>query len=273
MAAVTAADPTVRRRRLMRWLEGRIVLVPVLLLIAGWFLAARFLQVPAYKLPTPEGVLEEAWHQISTGQLFADMAVSLYRLFVASFIGAVLAIPLGIAITMNRHVAGFFLPLVIFFQSIAGIAWVPLAITWFGLGDKTVMFVVANAVFFIVLYNTMTGVATIPQNLRHVVRTLGGGEWEVLRHVIFPGALVNILAGLRLGLSFGWRALVAAEMISAAKGLGFRTLDAAQYFKSATIVVGILTIGIIWLLMDRFLLRPIEARTVGRWGLLHKYNE
>jgi NitT/TauT family transport system permease protein/taurine transport system permease protein len=81
------------------------------------------------------------------------------------------------------------------------------------------------------------------------------------------------LGGLRIGLAFGWRALVAAEMISSTQGLGFMTLDAAQYFKSATILVGIFVIGIIWLLMDRVILQPIENRTVRRWGLVKHFDE
>jgi NitT/TauT family transport system permease protein/taurine transport system permease protein len=273
---MTTATPSAqgpRRFNARRFLEDRLVVIPIVLIIVAWTLATRYLEIPSYKLPSPAKVLEEFWRQLSSGQLLSDAWTSIWRFCYASLAGAALAIPLGVGIALNRYVAAFFQPLVVFFQAIAGIAWVPLAIVWFGFGDRTVAFVVANAVFFIVLYNTMTGVMTIPRNLRNMVRTLGGSEWEVLRHVILPGALVNILLGLRLGLSFGWRALVAAEMISAAKGLGYRALDAAQYFKSATIIVGILTIGAIWLLMDRLLLQTIEKRTVGRWGLLHRYGE
>jgi NitT/TauT family transport system permease protein/taurine transport system permease protein len=210
---------------------------------------------------------------IKSGELVKSIWSSVSLLIYSSIIGVILAIPLGIGIALNKYVAGFFQPLVIFFQSIAGVAWVPLAIIWFGFGDVTVSFVVANGVFFIVLFNTMTGVMTIPQNLKHVVRTLGGSEWDVLVQVVLPGALVNILGGLRMGLAFGWRALVAAEMISSTQGLGYMTLDAAQYFKSETIIVGILVIGIIWLLMDHFLLQPLETRTVARWGLIKRYDE
>jgi NitT/TauT family transport system permease protein/taurine transport system permease protein len=177
---------------------------------------------------------------------------------------------LGIGIALDKHVAGFCEPLVIFFQSIAGIAWVPLAVIWFGFGQGTVIFVVANAVFFIVLFNTITGVQSVQPALKQVVLTLGGSGWDVLREVVLPGAMVNIFAGLRTGLAFGWRALVAAEMIAGNIGLGYMTLEAAQWYKSGVIVAGILVIGCLWLLMDRLLLRPIELRTVERWGLLRR---
>ncbi len=259
--------------KLTRFIEDRLALVLVAILIAIWAVGTHYADIPAYKLPPPQAVLEEFWKLLSSGELWENIWTSVYRLFYASIIGAALAVPLGIGIALNKYVAGFFEPLVIFFQSIAGVAWIPLAIIWFGFGEVTVSFVVANGVFFVVLFNTMTGVMTIPQNLKYVVRTLGGNEWDVLTQVVFPGALVNILGGLRFGLAFGWRALVAAEMISSTQGLGYMTLDAAQYFKSATIIVGILVIGIIWLLMDRLILQPIENRTVARWGLVQTHTE
>lgn len=259
--------------RVKKFINDHLAIVLVLALIVIWSLGARYANIPAYKLPPPGKVLEEGWNLIKNGELPKNIWSSVYLLIYSSAIGIVLAIPMGIGIALNKYIAGFFQPLVVFFQSIAGVAWVPLAIIWFGFGKITVSFVVANGVFFIVLFNTMTGVMTIPQNLRHVVKTLGGSEWNVLVQVILPGALVNILGGLRIGLAFGWRALVAAEMISSAQGLGFMTLDAAQYFKSATILVGIFVIGSIWLLMDRLILQPIENRTVRRWGLIKHYEE
>ncbi len=259
--------------RVKRFFEDHLAVALVIALLVLWMLAARYVDIPAYKLPPPGAVLKEAWHLAASGELLENIAVSLYRLFYASAIGIILAIPLGVGIALNKTIAAFFQPLVVFFQSIAGIAWVPLAIIWFGFGDGAVAFVVANGVFFIVLFNTMTGVMTIPRSLSQVVKTMGGSEWDVLVQVILPGALVHILGGLRFGLAFGWRALVAAEMISATRGLGYMTLDAAQYFKSAVIIVGIFVIGFIWLLMDRLILQPIERRTVGRWGLIQRYDE
>lgn len=249
---------------------------PALLLVGLlglWIIVAEYTKIPEYKLPSPTGVLKEAWWLIKSGALWENAWVSVSVLLYSAALGAFLAIPLGIGIAVNKYLARFFHPLVTFFQSIAGVAWVPLAIIWFGFGQVTVVFVVANSVFFIVLFNTMTGVMTIPRSLIHAVRTLGGTDFDVLKEIILPGALVNILAGLRFGLAFGWRALVAAEMIASNKGLGFMTLDAAQYFKSARTVIGILVIGLIWLLMDYLVLQPIEGKTVGRWGLLARQEE
>ena len=251
-----------------RWL--RSWMIPVALAIALWFLAPGFVDVPTYKLPTPELVWEELNKMVADGSLAAGIVGSLARLAVSFFIGAGLALPLGVGIALNRQVASFFEPLVVFFQSIAGVAWVPLAVIWFGFGNGAVIFVVANAVFFIVLFNTITGVQSIQPTLRQAVLTLGGSGWDVLREVVVPGAMTNILSGLRTGLAFGWRALVAAEMIAGNIGLGYMTLEAAQWYRSGVIVAGIIIIGFLWLLMDRFLIRPIEQRTVERWGLLRQ---
>lgn len=259
--------------KVKKFIDDRLIFVFLLVFIIIWTLGAHYSNIPAYKLPPPQKVLAEGWNLLKDGTLLKSIWSSVYLLIYSSAIGIVLAIPLGIGIALNKYIAGFFQPLVIFFQSIAGVAWVPLAIIWFGFGQVTVSFVVANGVFFIVLFNTMTGVMMIPQNLKQMVKTLGGNEWDVLVQVILPGALVHILGGLRFGLAFGWRALVAAEMISSTQGLGFMTLDAAQYFKSETILVGILVIGIVWLLMDRLILQPIENRTVRRWGLIRHYEE
>ncbi|MCL5110276.1 MAG: ABC transporter permease [Chloroflexi bacterium] len=248
----------------------RLWMIPVSLALAAWLVAPNVVDVPAYKLPSMAMVWEEFARMASDGTLLAGIAGSLWRLAISFCIGVGLAIPLGVGIALNRHVAGFFEPLVIFFQSIAGVAWVPLAIIWFGFGQGAVVFVVANAVFFIVLFNTITGVQSIQPTLKQAVLTLGGSNWDVLREVVLPGAMVNILSGLRTGLAFGWRALVAAEMIAGNIGLGYMTLEAAQWYKSGVIVAGIIVIGCLWLLMDRLLLRPLEMRTVERWGLLRQ---
>jgi ABC-type nitrate/sulfonate/bicarbonate transport system permease component len=101
-------------------------------------------------------------------------------------------------------------------------------------------------------------------------QTLGAGRTAIIRHVIFPATLPNLMTGIRLGIAFGFRSLVGGEMIASTDGIGYQIFNAQQYFQSARIVVGMLSIGIVWLLLDRLLLRPIEQRTTMRWGLLRE---
>jgi NitT/TauT family transport system permease protein/taurine transport system permease protein len=104
--------------------------------------------------------------------------------------------------------------------------------------------------------------------LVEAVQTLGARRIDVIRHVIFPATLPHLMTGIRLGIAFGFRSLVGGEMIASTNGLGYAIFNAQQYFQSSRIVVGMLTIGIVWLVMDRLILRPIEMRTTMRWGLI-----
>jgi len=157
-----------------------------------------------------------------------------------------------------------------FLQAIAGIAWVPLTIIWFGIGNGSVIFVIANTIFFASLYNTVVGVQSIPQSLYWAVRSHGGRGLSLLTNLILPGALVQILLGMRTSMAYGWRALVASEMIAGSNGLGYMTMEAVQWQRTDVIILGMIVIGLIWMLMDRFVFTAIERRTVGRWGLLQR---
>ncbi|MGO1051288.1 ABC transporter permease [Crossiella sp. CA198] len=254
-----------------RLLAGRALwLVPVLLLLLGWALLPVLVDLPAYQLPRLAEVAATGWRLLVDGTLAQAIGASLLRLAVAFLIGAGLGLLLGLSMAASRVLTLLLEPIVAFFQAVAGIAWIPLAIVWFGFGDGPVLFVVANAIFFIVLYNTLLGVHGIQRVLPQAVRTLGGTRWQVLREVLLPGAMVSVLAGLRTGLAFGWRALVAVELIAANSGMGFLTLSASRNYQSEVVVVAIVVVGLLWLAMDRLLLRPIERRTVVRWGMVRK---
>lgn len=269
--AIEAPVPSGLRRTWGR-LAKRVALgsIPFVLLVVAWATASRHELLPAYLLPSPASTGAEFVRRVQTGTLFVHLSASLVRLLLGCMIGSALAVPLGFLIGLNRRAAAFFDPLINFLQSIAGIAWVPLAVLWLGFGLWAIVFVIANIAFFVILFNTVTGVVTVPKTLLDAARTLGATRYHVLVEVILPGALANIVTGVRLGVAFGWRSLIGAEMIAASTGLGFSIWDARSYFQSETIIVGIVTIGIVWLLMDRLLLRPIEVRTVERWGLVRR---
>jgi ABC-type nitrate/sulfonate/bicarbonate transport system permease component len=244
--------------------------IPFAVLIAAWLALPHVADVPFYVLPPVGTVLATFWGQLLTGQLWADVAASLGLLGAGFFIGNALAFPLGIAIARSRTVSQLVQPVVVFMQSIAGIAWVPLAIIWFGLGVGSVLFVIVNTIFFANLYNVIAGVRSIPPTLFRAVRCHGGSGWQLYRHLILPGALLQVIVGLRTSMAYGWRALVAGEMIAGSRGIGFRTMEAVQWYQSDVVVLGMLTIGILWLLLDRILFVPLEARTVRRWGLIQR---
>ena len=244
--------------------------LPLAALLAVWFALPRTIEYPAYMLPPLSQVAHRFAEAIGDGSLFGHMGGSLARLGAGFVIGNALAIPLGIAIAMNRHASDLLRPLLTFLQSIAGIAWVPLAIIWFGLGRGAVVFVIANTIFFASIYNTVVGVQSIPNTLHRAVRSHGGRGVQVLTELILPGALVQIILGFRTSMAYGWRALVAGEMIAGTSGLGYMTIEAVQWYKTETIIMGMIVIGILWLLMDRFLFIALERGTVLRWGLMQR---
>jgi NitT/TauT family transport system permease protein/taurine transport system permease protein len=169
---------------------------------------------------------------------------------------------------LNRWLAPIVEPIVGFFNALSGIAWLPLAITWFGLGWTSVTFIMFNTIFFLVFFNTLVGVRTVPKIFENAVLTLGGGRRHVILQVLLPGALPSIVTGIRMSIGFGWRALIAAEMIATTTGLGFLIYNASNFHQTDAIVVGILAIGTLWLATDRLVLQPLERRTIERWGLV-----
>jgi ABC-type nitrate/sulfonate/bicarbonate transport system permease component len=244
--------------------------VPFLVLLAAWLVVPHVLQYPPYMLPPVSAVLDFARTAILDGTLVRNLLASLGRLALGFAVGMALAIPLGIAIALNRTVADLTRPVLSFLQAIAGIAWVPLTLVWFGVGNGSVVFIVANTIFFASLYNTVVGVQSIPLPLYRAVRSHGGRGWGLLVNLIVPGALVQILLGIRTSVAYGWRSLVAAEMISGSNGLGYMTMEAVQWQNTEVIILGMVVIGLVWVAMDRFVFTAIERNTVMRWGLMQR---
>jgi NitT/TauT family transport system permease protein/taurine transport system permease protein len=244
--------------------------LPFAIALAVWWIVPKVVDYPPYMLPSIAMVVDTAREAIVDGSLLKSVLASLGRLSAGFVIGMALAIPVGLGIALNRHVADMFRPLLSFLQAIAGIAWVPLTIIWFGIGNGSVVFVIANTIFFASVYNTVIGVQSIPLALHRAVRSHGGSGWSLLTNLILPGALVQILLGIRTSMAYGWRALVASEMIAGSSGLGYMTMEAVQWQRTEVIILGMIVIGLLWVVMDRAVFTPIEKRTVGRWGLLQR---
>ncbi len=245
-------------------------LAPFALVGAAWVLAPLLLEYPRYVLPPVGDIGARLVQMVRDGTLLRHTGESLIRLAIGFVLGNSLAIPLGIAIALDRHVSNLLRPVLTFLQSIAGIAWIPLAIVWFGIGNGAVVFVIANIVFFSVIYNTVLGVQSIPLALRRAVRSHGGRGVQVFTELLLPGALVQMILGFRTSVALGWRALVAAEMLAGASGLGYITIEAVQWYKTDVVILGMILIGVLWLLLDRLLFVPLERATVVRWGIVQR---
>jgi ABC-type nitrate/sulfonate/bicarbonate transport system permease component len=237
---------------------------------AAWSLAAATLPTPPYVLPPPTAVLGAAADLVTKGMLPFYVAESLRRIVTAAAVAALVGVPLGLALGMSRRVADFAYPVLNFFQSVSGIAWLPLMLVWFGFGERTILVAVNYTVLFPVIFNALLGVRSVPRIYGDGLRTLGASRWRIVRDVLLPGALPSIATGLRLGLAYGWRALIAAEMLVGAHGLGSMIFTAQAFHLTARIMLGMAVIGLLWLVLDYFVLRPLEEGTIGRWGLVQR---
>jgi len=241
---------------------------PFAALVLVWALVTRAGLVPPLFLPPPGDVARAAWEMARDGSLWVNTLASLGRVLLGLAAGVPLAVALGVVVGLNRRLAPVVEPVIGFFNALSGIAWLPLAITWFGLGWWSVTFIMFNTIFFLVFFNTLVGVRTVPRIFEHAVRTMGGSRRHVILQVLIPGALPSIVTGIRMSIGFGWRAVIAAEMIATSTGLGFLIFNAANFHQSDAILVGIAVIGVLWLLTDRLVLQPLERRTIERWGLV-----
>ncbi|NBP40268.1 MAG: ABC transporter permease [Betaproteobacteria bacterium] len=245
-----------------------LFLIPLSLLVVIWSLVVNVFEVNPRIFPSVASVWQAGVDSLVDGTLVRHIGASLWRIAVGTTIGLAIGIPLGIAMGVIPAIASFFRPLVRFFSVLAGIAWIPIATLWFGYGFGAITFVIFNAVFFVVVYNALLGVSSIPMQVRDAAASLGAGRLAMIFEVLLPGALPNIVTGIRTGMGFAWRGLIAAEMIATDQGLGYMLFTARDFYKTEVIVLGMVVIGLIWLVLDRLLLAPLERVTTERWGMV-----
>lgn len=214
----------------------------------------------AVLMPAPTLIATTAGAMIMSGELLYHLLASLKREAMA-LVFAVIAIPLGIAMGWSRVVYNQVNPIMEILRPIPPLAWIPLSILWFGLGDEQNEFIIFLGMFFPILLNTIVGVRTIEPNLIRAARSLGAPERKVLLRIVLVGALPQIITGLRIGLGVGWMALVAAELVGANSGLGFLINDARSMLRTDTIVVCMIAIGATGLVIDT------AIRLLSRWML------
>jgi NitT/TauT family transport system permease protein/taurine transport system permease protein len=247
-----------------------LALAPFVLFTAAWALLVSVTRWPEDVLPSPFAVGRAFGDVISKGVLPIYTAETVRRILVAAVTGAAIGIVAGFVMGLNDWIASLLIPPLRFFQSLSGIAWLPLFLIWFGFSDKTIVVAVWYTLVFPVAFNTMLGVRTVPRLYRYAVLTLGGSWRQVVFQVLLPGAIPYIVGGIRLGIAYGWRALIAAEIIVGSGGLGYLIFKAETFHLTSRIIAGMIAIGVLWYLTDYFLLRPLEEATIERWGLVYR---
>lgn len=257
------------RRRLkdLSWYVG-----PFLALIAIWYAVVALTGVPTRIFPQVGDVVNSLVLVTTSGQLAVDLADSLQRVAIGLVLALVTGIPFGILMGSNRVVSDLCMPLLRFSVAISGIAWIPVATLWLGYGPRVCIFIIWNSVFFAVVYNALLGVRSIDHDLKRAARSLGSSSFQLYTQVLLPGALPAIVTGMRVGLGYGWRGLIAAEMIATSAGLGYSLFLAQKNYDSAEIVLIMIIIGILWLMTEQLVLAPLERHTIQRWGMTRRVS-
>ena len=244
--------------KLMHSLQG--ALVPVLLLLL-WEAGSRLGLFSPVLLPSPSAVAAKWWAYLLpaqaqeagqstlawwlSGELLHDAWSSLYRVVAGFLIGAGLALPLGLLMGASQRIYALFNPLMQILRPIPPIAYIPLAILWFGLGNPPSFFLIAIGAFFPVLMNTIAGVRQVDGIYLRAARNLGVNQWTLFTRVILPAATPYILAGVRIGIGTAFIVVIVSEMIAVNDGLGFRILEAREFMWSDKIIAGMITIALL----------------------------
>jgi NitT/TauT family transport system permease protein len=206
---------------------------------------------------------------VADGSLPAHAFATLYRVLVGLALAIGLALPLGILMGRYRRVEGFFLPLASALMPIPSLAWVPLFILWFGLGNATAIGIVCYAATFPMLINAWSGVRAVNPIWLRVGSAMGAGERTLFWKVILPGAFPFLVAGLRQAFLRAWIAVVGAEMLAASDwGLGWVIFDAKEFLKADVMLAALAVIGVIGFAFERLVFGALERATVERWGMV-----
>jgi len=229
------------------WIRPYLI---VLIMIAVWCVGSIADLFNPYLIPPPGKVVRTAWKLMENGVLFRHMAVSFYRIAVGFAITVCLAFPMGLLVGLNKTSQAVWEAPLNFVRHIPPLAMTPILILWFGIGETAKLTVIVLSAFFPVFLNTVSGVANCDPKLIEVGKVLGYRSSDRLVRIVLPAAFPSILVGLRLGIGYSWRALVGAELLAAAAGLGYMIIEAEQFSRPDIVLVGIFTIGVLGLLID-----------------------
>lgn len=202
-------------------------------------------------LPPPLLTLQTFIELIVSGEIFTHIGISLGRVVSAWCLSAIVAVPLGLAMGRSRRLEKLIDPFVELFRPISPLAWIPLAILWFGIGETGKIFIIFIATFFPILLNTVSGVKGVDPVLIRAGQVLGcTNESTLFRKVILPAAMPTILVGFRIAFGTGWAAIIAAELVAAQSGLGYLIADGMEILRSDLVLVGMMVIGILGVCID-----------------------
>jgi len=249
------------------FLKAASVVAAILII---WHIVCSLHIWSAYVLPAPQKVWQSFLVMAGSGELLDNILISLRRVMTGFAIAFILAFLLGILSSLHPHLSPYYSHIVEFLRNVPPMGLIPLLILWFGIGETSKVIMIVLTSFFPIFLNTQSGLSSCDTRLLEVGDSLGFGASKKFFRIMLPNAVPNILIGMRIGLGYSWRAIVGAEMIAAASGLGYLIIDAQEMSRSDKVLVGIFVIGIVGLCCDRafsFLIRKLShGGAVNGWS-------
>jgi NitT/TauT family transport system permease protein len=236
-------------------------------ILIGWQSLAWSGIFPEYVFPSPFSVAQTLVRGFQNGTFVVGIISSMQRLLVGYGISAVIGLALGLAIGRIRLLDETIGSLVLGLQALPSICWLPLALLWFGLSETAMLFVVVMGALLSITLSTEAGVKNTPPLYLRAARNLGARGWKLYALVVLPAALPAILTGMKLGWSFAWRSLMAAELLYVSLGLGQLLSMGRELNDMSQVIAVMLVIIVIGLIVDRAIFAPLEKRVRERWGL------
>jgi NitT/TauT family transport system permease protein len=236
-------------------------------IIAFWYTGSKLEWWMPIILPSPEKVLEALITGFQDKTLIYDLIASFKRLAIGLGLSLIIGTALGVLLAKSKTADETLGTVVLAFQSVPSIVWLPLAIMWFGMNEKAVIFVVLLGGTFVMTLNIRVGIKNVSPLFIKAAKTMGVTGWNLYKRVIFPAAIPYVVTGSRLAWAFAWRALMAGELLSTGPGLGY-TLRYASDFGDMGLVIGVMIIiGVIGTIVDQLIFQRIEKSVLNRWGL------
>jgi NitT/TauT family transport system permease protein len=237
------------------------------LLLGVWALLAKLKVWPPYLFPAPWQVAEALWAGLLDHSFFIAMSVTMKRMLVGYSLSVVLGMILGVGVASNRFLEETVSPLLVSLQSLPSICWVPLAILWFGLTEKAILFVVLMGCILSVTIAMEDGRKQMPKIYTMAGRNLGASGLRLFWHVMLPASLPYIVSGLKQGWAFGWRSLIQAEMIFLTVGLGQQLMMGRDLNDMSQVIAVMILIVALGFVVNRVVFRTMERALQNRWGL------
>ncbi|MGG7177249.1 ABC transporter permease [Clostridium paraputrificum] len=239
---------------------GNYLCLPIIIVVL-WITATNIQLFSSAILPSIPTVFESLKSQIISGQLVQDISISLIRVLEGYLLAATLGITLGVLMGMSDKINNFFFITFSGIRQIPMLAWIPLIVLWFGIGEKSKIIVIVIAAFFPILLNTINGIKRVDERLIEVGKMFNLSKWKLFKKIYFPSALPSIFVGLKLGLGISWMAVVGAEIIASSSGIGYRMNDARSLMQPEVVFVGMISIALIGIIMDQILTRASKKIT------------